>query len=202
MRLSEISGTAIPVEGNDIDTDRIIPARYLKEITFTNMGEYAFYDERFEESGAPKTHSFNDPRYAGASILIVNKNFGCGSSREHAPQAILRSGIRAIVGESFAEIFAGNCTVLGIPTVVLSAEEIGTLMSAVKQNPKLRIRVSLAEKTLTCDGRTLALQVPDTVWKALTEGTWDSTRLMLANLDKVRKTAAKLPYLSGFAGAA
>ena len=119
-KVVKVTGTVIPMRGNDIDTDRIIPARYLKEITFARMGEYPFYDERFDSAGKPKAHPFNDPKYRGASILFVNKNFGCGSSREHAPQALFRFGIHAIVGESFAAIFAGNCVVMGIPTVTFT----------------------------------------------------------------------------------
>ncbi len=115
-KINQIEGKAVPVEGNDIDTDRIIPARYLKEITFTNMGKYPFYDERFDAEGKPKGHPFDLPQFQGAHLLFVNQNFGCGSSREHAPQALMRWGVRAVVGESFAEIFAGNCTMLGIPT--------------------------------------------------------------------------------------
>lgn len=198
VNITQVEGTAVPVEGNDIDTDRIIPARYLKEITFTNMGKYAFYDERFDEKGNSKPHPLNDPKYKGASIMVVNKNFGCGSSREHAPQAIMRFGIKAVVGESFAEIFSGNCTIMGIPTVTAGEKEIADLMAAVKQNPKIPVRISLTDQKLTYGQKTATLHVSGFVRKALTEGTWDSTQLMLANLDKVKKTAVRLPYVGGF----
>ncbi|OGH63885.1 MAG: hypothetical protein A3I06_06255, partial [Candidatus Lindowbacteria bacterium RIFCSPLOWO2_02_FULL_62_12] len=190
--------TGICVEGNDIDTDRIIPARFMKEITFANMGRYAFYDQRFDERGAAKPHPFNDPRFQGARLLIVNKNFGCGSSREHAPQALMRSGIRAVLGESFAEIFAGNCTAMGVPTVTASESEIADLMAAVRQTPALGLRLSLADRTLSYHTKRVPVCLSDVVRRAFLEGTWDSTSLMLANLDQVRRTAGRLAYLNRF----
>lgn len=198
VKIVKISGTAMPIRGNDIDTDRIIPARYLKEVTFARMGEYPFFDERFDSSGKKKDHPFNDPEYRGASILFVNKNFGCGSSREHAPQAIYRFGIKAIVGESFAAIFAGNCTMMGLPAVVVGAKEIDQLMKSVEENPRTQYHVDLATKTLSYGDIKIAIDLPETYRTALTEGSWDSTALLRANLDQVKKTAAKLPYMSGF----
>lgn len=200
MKITEVTGTAVPVEGNDIDTDRIIPARYMKEVTFANMGQYAFHDARFDSDGRPKSHPFNDPEYRGASILIVNKNFGCGSSREHAPQALMRTGIRAVVGESFAEIFSGNCTVMGIPTATASESGIASLIAAVKQNPRLPLRLSLAGLTLSFGETSIPVHIPPHIRRALTEGIWDSTRLLLANLDQAKQTAARLPYVRGFSG--
>ena len=138
LQRRQITGTGIPVPGNDIDTDRIIPARFMKCVTFDGLEQYAFYDERFS-GDTPKAHPFNDDRFLGGSILIVNKNFGCGSSREHAPQALVRFGMRAIIGESFAEIFAGNCTALGVPAVTASQDHITQLMQAVESDPKIRI---------------------------------------------------------------
>ena len=146
VKITQVSGTAVPIRGNDIDTDRIIPARYLKEPTFARMGDYPFFDERFDAAGKKKDHPFNDPEYRGASILFVNKNFGCGSSREHAPQALYRFGIKAIVGESFAAIFAGNCTMMGLPTVVVDAKEIAQLMKGVEDNPRTEYTVDLAKQ--------------------------------------------------------
>lgn len=198
LKIIRIQGTAMPMRGNDIDTDRIIPARYLKEVTFARMGEYPFFDERFDASGRKKDHPFNDPEYKGAAILFVNKNFGCGSSREHAPQALHRFGIKAIVGESFAAIFAGNCTIMGVPTVTAGAGQIEQLMKSVEENPGTQYTLDLASKTIFYDGQTIAVDLPETYRTALTAGSWDSTALLRANLEQVRKTAAKLPYLSGF----
>jgi 3-isopropylmalate/(R)-2-methylmalate dehydratase small subunit len=200
VRVTRIRGTAVPIRGNDIDTDRIIPARYLKEPTFTRMGEYPFFDERFDASGRRKDHPFNDPEYKGAGVLFVNKNFGCGSSREHAPQALYRFGIQVIVGESFAAIFAGNCTMMGVPTVTVSAKEMEQLMKSVEENPRTEYTVDLEAKTLSYGDCKIAIDLPETYRIALTTGSWDSTALLRANLEEVRKTAAKLPYISGFSG--
>ncbi|MGH7872712.1 MAG: 3-isopropylmalate dehydratase small subunit [Candidatus Binatia bacterium] len=199
VKITKISGTAVPIRGNDIDTDRIIPARYLKEVTFARMGEYPFFDERFDGSGKKKDHPFNDSEYKGASLLFVNKNFGCGSSREHAPQALYRFGIQAIVGESFAAIFAGNCTMMGVPAVVVGAKEIDRLMKSVEEDPRTEYRIDLETKTLSYGNQQIAVDLPETYRIALTAGSWDSTALLRANLDQVRKTAAKLPYMTGFA---
>ena len=199
VKISKVSGTAIPVRGNDIDTDRIIPARYLKEPTFSRMGEYPFFDERFDAQGKPKPHPFNDPKYRGGSVLLVNKNFGCGSSREHAPQALYRFGIRAIVGESFAAIFAGNCVVMGLPTATVHERDIAELMQIIESNPQAGFTLDLEAKTLTCStGETVPVDLPDSTRIALLEGSWDSTTMLHANLGKVKKLAANLPYMTGF----
>jgi 3-isopropylmalate/(R)-2-methylmalate dehydratase small subunit len=198
VKITKISGTALPMKGNDIDTDRIIPARYLKEVTFARMGEYPFFDERFDAAGKKKDHVFNDPEYRGAAILFVNKNFGCGSSREHAPQALYRFGLKAIVGESFAAIFAGNCTMMGVPTVTVNAKEMEQLMKSVEEEPRTEYTIDLEAKTLTYGGHTIAIDLPETYRRALTSGSWDSTALLRANLEQVKKTAAKLPYIGNF----
>jgi len=200
VKITKISGTAIPVRGNDIDTDRIIPARYLKEVTFARMGEYPFFDERFDEAGKQKPHPFNDPKYKGASILLVNKNFGCGSSREHAPQALFRFGIHAIVGESFAAIFAGNCTMMGVPTVTVSHDQVELMMKSVKQAPQTQFTVDIEQKTIAFGEHRIAIDLPETYRSALSSGSWDSTALLRSNLEQVKKTASKLPYMSGFSG--
>ena len=200
VKITAISGTAVPIRGNDIDTDRIIPARYLKEPTFARMGDYPFFDERFDPTGKKKDHPLNDPEYRGASILFVNKNFGCGSSREHAPQALYRFGIKAIVGESFAAIFAGNCTMMGLPAVVVGAKEIDQLIKSVEENPRTEYSVDLQSKTISYGNQKLRFDMPETYRTALTQGYWDSTALLRANLDQVKRTAAKLPYMSGFNG--
>jgi len=199
-KIIQVSGTAVPIRGNDIDTDRIIPARYLKEVTFARMGEYPFFDERFDASGKLKPHPLNDPQYKGASILFVNKNFGCGSSREHAPQALYRYGIHAIVGESFAAIFAGNCTMMGVPTVTVSHEQVELMMKAVEQNPRTQFIVDIEKKTITFGEQRIVIDLPETYRSALISGSWDSTALLRANLAQVKKTASQLPYMNGFAG--
>ena len=198
VKITAISGTAVPIRGNDIDTDRIIPARYLKEPTFARMGDYPFFDERFDPSGKKKDHPLNDPEYRGASILFVNKNFGCGSSREHAPQALYRFGIKTIVGESFAAIFAGNCTMMGLPAVVVGAKEMDQLIKSVEENPRTEYSVDLESKTISYGNQKVRFDMPETYRTALTQGYWDSTALLRANLDQVKLTAAKLPYMSGF----
>ena len=197
-KVTEVVGTVVPVRGNDIDTDRIIPARYLKEVTFSRMGDFPFYDERFDAEGKPKSHPFNDPKYTGASILFVNKNFGCGSSREHAPQAILRYGVHAIVGESFAAIFAGNCVMLGIPAVIVSAEDMDALMKSVESAPETVYKVDLTTMTLSYGNGTVPIDLPESHKNALVTGAWDSTAVLRANLTKVKEVASKLPYMSGF----
>ena len=200
VKIVKISGTAVPMRGNDIDTDRIVPARYLKEVTFARMGDYPFFDERYSSDGKKKDHPFNDPEYRGAAILFVNKNFGCGSSREHAPQALNRFGIKVIVGESFAAIFAGNCTMMGVPTVTVGEKEIQQLLKCVEENPKTDFTVDLASKTLTYGNVKIAIDLPDSYRTALMEGSWDSTALLRATLGQVRSTASKLPYINNFAG--
>ncbi|MGH7740008.1 MAG: 3-isopropylmalate dehydratase small subunit [bacterium] len=198
-KINQIEGRAVPVEGNDIDTDRIIPARYLKEITFTNMGKYPFYDERFDAEGKPKGHPFDLPAFQGAHLLFVNQNFGCGSSREHAPQSLMRWGVRAIVGESFAEIFAGNCTMLGIPTVTATQADIQKLQALAQTNPQTLFALDLEKKVLSADGQAhLKFEIHESKRNALINGTWDSTGLLLANAGKTAAVAKKLPYVNGF----
>ncbi len=197
-KITNVSGRAIVVRGNDIDTDRIIPARYLKEPTFARMGDYPFFDERFDAAGKTKPHPFNDPKFKGASLLFVNKNFGCGSSREHAPQALYRFGVHAVVGESFAAIFAGNCVMIGMPTVTVGEREIEDLMGLADSKPETSFALDIEAKRLAYDGKSIPVDIPETHRKALVDGSWDSTGMLRANLDKVKATAAKLPYMTGF----
>ncbi len=193
--VESVSGTGVPIRGNDIDTDQIIPARFMKVVTFDGLGEFAFFDVRFDENDEEKDHPFNDDRYQGASVMVVNANFGCGSSREHAPQALMRWGIDAVIGESFAEIFAGNCLALGIPTVTADTETIETLQAWVEENPDGEIAVDVAAETVTYGDTTVDVTVDDAQRKALVEGVWDTTALMKANAGEVAKTAAELPYI-------
>ena len=196
-KVTAIKGRAVPVVGDDIDTDRIIPARYLKEITFSRMGEYPFFDERFNKDGSQKDHAFNKPEFQGASVLLGNVNFGCGSSREHAPQALVRWGVRAIVAESFAEIFAGNCVMLGTPAVVASKSDVAALQALAASQPATEFVVDLEKLEVRAGTLTVKVTMPPSRRNALVEGTWDSTALLLANADKVKTAAGRLPHPSG-----
>jgi 3-isopropylmalate/(R)-2-methylmalate dehydratase small subunit len=196
--IREITGRAVAVRGNDIDTDRIIPARYMKELTFDSLGQYSFQDQRFDASGGRTDHPFNDPRYRGAKILLVNANFGCGSSREHAPQALMRWGIRAVVGESFAEIFAGNCSAIGVPTLKVSAEEIEQLMKRVEAEPATEFRIDLESRSLQAGDFRLTFSLPESQARVLLNGTWDTTSTLLEALKEIQATAARLPYVKDF----
>lgn len=198
QEVTHISGTGISVRGNDIDTDQIIPARFMKVVSFEGLGEYAFHDMRFNEKGQPKIHPFNDQRYNRGSILIVNGNFGCGSSREHAPQAIMRWGIQAIVGESFAEIFAGNCTAMGVPAICLSPAQVRELQATVEEAPETVIDIDLPSRTLKAETVEWTFELPDAYRNALTAGSWDSTSVLMANLENIRQTAERLPYMNDF----
>ncbi len=193
-----IRGRAIPLPGNDIDTDRIIPARYLKFVTFDDLGQFVFQDERFDENGREKEHPFNDDRFAGAEILLVNDNFGCGSSREHAPQSLMRAGIRGIVGESFGEIFAGNCTALGIPSVKLKHEEVEFLMSSVNENPAGEIVLNLEKKSVSLGDTVYTFKMPESYRESLVSGSWDTTAALLENKDLIDKKLDELPYVAGY----
>ncbi|SFR47911.1 3-isopropylmalate/(R)-2-methylmalate dehydratase small subunit [Halogeometricum rufum] len=190
-----VSGTGIPIRGNDIDTDQIIPARFMKVVTFDGLGQFAFFDLRFDDDDEPKDHPMNEDRFKDSSVMVVNANFGCGSSREHAPQALMRWGIDAIVGESFAEIFAGNCLALGIPTVTADHETISELQSWVEENPDGDIEVDVEAETVTYGGKTVDVTVDDAQRKALVDGVWDTTALMKSNRQAVRDTVDSLPYV-------
>lgn len=199
--IKQVSGRAVAVPGNDIDTDRIMPARYLRCITFENIGQYLFQDERVDPAtGKPKPHPLNDPAFKGASVLVVNKNFGCGSSREHAPQGILRYGFKAVIGESFAEIFAGNCTAIGLPAVTAEPEDVKKLMDFIKSQPGAPVTVDLEAQVVSYGGLSFPVEVKESSRRMFLEGTWDSTATLLAARDSVRKTAEKIPYLKWLHG--
>jgi 3-isopropylmalate/(R)-2-methylmalate dehydratase small subunit len=195
--IDRIEGRACVLRGNDIDTDRVIPARFLRAITFDGLGEHAFEDDRIQAKG---DHPFDDERFAGASILIVGANFGCGSSREHAPQALMRWGFRAFIGESFAEIFAGNCTALGLPYVTLETDDLAALMDSVVLDPEQQVIVDLEARTVISRAGTLAVKIPDSVRSQLLEGSWNATHVLLDAGDAIEATAARIPYLDDFSG--
>ncbi len=195
MSRALVSGRGLPLRGDDVDTDRIIPARYMKGVTFDGLGDYVFRDARFDEAGRPTAHPFNDPRFAGASILVVNRNFGCGSSREHAPQALARAGIAALVGESFAEIFAGNCVTLGLPAARVSADDARALQGLVEADPSLVVEIDLEAGQVRAGSRCVESSMPESHRKALATGLWDSTAELLPGAKAARELAARLPYL-------
>ena len=201
QRITRIEGTALPMRGNDIDTDRIIPARYLRSVTFEGMERGLFEDERTGSTAGDKAktpHPFDNPSYTGASVLLVNRNFGCGSSREHAPQALMRAGIRAIVGESFSEIFFGNSLLIGLPCVTASAEDMRALMDRVEARPDVRATVDLTAGTCQANGFTCAIGLPPNAREAFITGAWDTTGLLLERYAEVDAVSAKLPYVNGF----
>ncbi|MBX3024740.1 3-isopropylmalate dehydratase small subunit [bacterium] len=200
VRITRVSGRPIPLRGNDIDTDRIIPARYLKAVTFDGLGAAAFYDERFDAQGNSKGHIMDDPRFQakGPRVAVVNKNFGCGSSREHAPQAMLRWGVKALVGESFADIFFGNCVALGMPCVTASEADVGRLLAAVEADPSQELIVDVEGQTATYGPLTVPARLPAGIRNQFLAGTWDATRVLLEATSKIKATAARLPYVSGF----
>jgi 3-isopropylmalate/(R)-2-methylmalate dehydratase small subunit len=202
IRITQVKGRPIPLRGNDIDTDRIIPARFMKAITFDGLGRYVFVDVRFDAQGRSRGHVMDDPRFEakGPRIALVNKNFGCGSSREHAPQALLRWGIKALVGESFADIFFGNCVTLGMPCVCAREADVLALMAAVEEDPTHDLTVDVDALTVTYRGTAYPVTLPASARSQLLEGTWDATRILLQAEEQVRQTAARLPYLKGFAG--
>lgn len=191
----EVAGTGVPIRGNDIDTDQIIPARFMKVVTFDGLGQFAFFDVRYDDDDNQKDHPMNEDRFSDANVMVVNDNFGCGSSREHAPQALMRWGIDAFIGESFAEIFAGNCLALGMPTVTADHETIADLQDWVEENPDDEIDIDVAEEAVTYGDQTVDVTVDDAQRKALVEGIWDTTALMSANENEIERTAQSLPYV-------
>ena len=193
--VDHVSGTGIPLRGNDIDTDQVIPARFMKVVTFDGLGEFAFFDQRFDDEDNPKDHPMNEERFRDASVMVVNSNFGCGSSREHAPQALMRWGIDALIGESFAEIFAGNCLALGIPTVTADHETVDALQRWVDDNPDGEIEIDVDSETITYGSNEISVTVDDGQRKALVDGIWDTTALMKANQQAIQETADSLPYV-------
>jgi 3-isopropylmalate/(R)-2-methylmalate dehydratase small subunit len=193
-QITHISGRGIPLRGNDMDTDRIMPARYLRVVSFEGLEQHLFEDDRKTNP----QHPFNNPRYAGATILVVNENFGCGSSREHAPQGLARAGIRAIVGESFSEIFLGNSSMLGLPCFSGDGPVIDRLQSLLESAPETVVEANVATGIVIAGALRISATVPQAFRDAFLSGQWNPTAMLLADFDQVRAVAARLPYVSGF----
>jgi 3-isopropylmalate/(R)-2-methylmalate dehydratase small subunit len=194
QNITQVFGSGVPLLIDDIDTDRIIPARFLRCVTFDGLGDHAFEDDRLQD----KSHPFDDARYKSGSILIGGRNFGCGSSREHAPQALMRWGIKAIVAESFAEIFFGNCTTLGIPCVTATRSELDRLTTAVIANPPVILTIDLLSKTLQAGEFSFGVEILESARSSLTTGNWDFLGQLLEGEAEVKQTSGHLPYMTGF----
>ena len=195
-KILEVTGTCVPAAGDDVDTDRIIPARYLKCVTFEGLGEFLFYDVRFDEKGRPKNFPLNDARFTGATILIAGRNFGCGSSREHAPQAIYRYGFRAIVAESFAEIFFGNSTTLGLPCVTVSRHDLGRIRNIVESEPKSEMTVDLTKETIHLGNDEFPASILPSARDALINGRWDPIAELLEARALVEERVGQMSYMA------
>jgi 3-isopropylmalate/(R)-2-methylmalate dehydratase small subunit len=189
-----VSGRGLPLRGNDIDTDRIMPARFLVSVSFEGLERHLFEDDR----AADRAHAFNDPRYAGASILIVNANFGCGSSREHAPQGIARAGFGAVIGESFSEIFQGNAAVIGLPCFVAAHDAVAQLQTLVERTPEVHITADVASGAITAGALRIDASVPSALRDAFVSGQWNPTAMLLDRFEDVQAVASRLPYIRGF----
>jgi 3-isopropylmalate/(R)-2-methylmalate dehydratase small subunit len=190
-RIFRVAGRGLPLRGHDIDTDRIIPARFLRAVSFDGLERHVFEDDR---TGGG--HPFDHPAYQGAAVLVVNRNFGCGSSREHAPQAIQRWGIRAIVGEGYSEIFFGNAVQLGLPCLTAGPDDVEALMALVERAPETTIEVDLEGQRVSADALRMRATMPDAAREALVSGLWDGTGLLLEDFDVVRTVVARLPYVA------
>jgi len=192
--ITRVAGRAIALRGDDIDTDRIMPARFLKAVSFEGLERHVFEDDR----AADPAHPFNDARHAGAALMVVNRNFGCGSSREHAPQGLQRFGIRAIVGESFSEIFQGNAAMIGMPCFVADRAAIERLQAAVERDPSAPVIADVETGTVRAGAVDVAATLPAAVRDGFLSGRWNPTAMLLDRFDEVRAVARRLPYVSGF----
>jgi len=197
-RITRIEGTGLPLRGNNIDTDRIIPARFLRSVTFEGLENHLFEDDVAQATERGTPHPIADDKYRTASILVVNGNFGCGSSREHAPQAIRRKGFRAVVGESFSEIFFGNSVAMGMPCLTAAPADIQRLQGAIDAEPSLPIVVDLEAQRVRCGGWEMAASLPAAARESFLDGSWDGTALLLDRFEEVERTASRLPYVAGW----
>ncbi len=195
-KITQVSGRAVYVPGNDIDTDRIIPARFMKCVTFDGLGEFLFFDVRHTPEGVPTGHPIDQPGHKGARILLTGANFGCGSSREHAPQAIHKAGFRAVIAENFAEIFFGNSTTLGIPCVNAAREDIAKVAAAVQKDPSIEVTVDVAALEVRFGDDRIPVTQRDSARDALINGRWDAIGELIEGIPAVKATAARLPYLA------
>ena len=197
-RIVRVEGTGLPLRGQDIDTDRIIPARFLRSVSFEGLETHLFEDDIQQMQAQGATHALVDPRYTGASVLVVNRNFGCGSSREHAPQAIRRRGFGAVVGESFSEIFFGNSVALGMPCVTASPADVDRLQTLIEAQPDVRIALDLERQTLRCGDLEASITLPAAARESFMDGSWDATGLLLDQFEEVEAAARRLPYATGW----
>ncbi len=193
--IKQVTGSGVALLLDDIDTDRIIPARFLRCVTFDGLGEYAFEDDRQQDPN----HPFNNEKYQSGSVLVAGRNFGCGSSREHAPQSLIRWGIKAIIAESFAEIFFGNCTALGTPAVCASRDDLEKLTELIEEDPKREITVDVESKKVTSGDFECNITILDSARNALLSGQWDFMNLLLENETAIKETSQDIPYLNQFA---
>jgi len=194
-KITQVTGRGVAVPGDDIDTDRIIPARFMKCVTFDGLGEYAFYDERRQEDGSEKSHPLNEPGFAGASILLSGSNFGCGSSREHAPQALYRFGFRAVLAESFAEIFFGNSITLGMPCLTMAAADLKALSGLIERDPEILLTIDITEGKVTAADMDFPASLPGHAKEALLEGKWDAIADLLEGIPQVKSKMSQLAYV-------
>ncbi len=194
-KVRRIAGRALPLRGDNIDTDRIIPARFLKAITFEGLEHHLFEDDRTQLEADGQKHPTADPKYGGATILLENSNFGCGSSREHAPQAIRRSGVRAVVGESFSEIFFGNSVALGMPCMTADRRTVEALMDIVENDPATEVVIDLDSMIAAAGTTSFPIMLPKATREAFLDGSWDATGLLLDRFEEVERVASRLPYL-------
>ena len=192
--ITVVTGRALPLRGDELDTDRIMPARFLRAVTFEGLERHVFEDDRKDNPN----HPFNDARYAGASILVVNKNFGCGSSREHAPQGLIRYGIKAIVGESYSEIFLGNSSVLGMPCFTTDKASIDKLHALIEAHPETIVDANVSTGVITAGDLTIQAHLPAALRDSFLSDQWNPTAMLLGDFDQVRTTASRLPYVAGF----
>ena len=194
--VTQVTGPAVYIPGADIDTDRIIPARFMKCITFDGLGEFAFYDVRFDEHGHRTAHPLNDPRFAGASILLAGLNFGCGSSREHAPQSLRKYGFNGVIAESFAEIFFGNSTTLAMPCVIASAADLAALREQIEADPLTLVTIDVVElRARSSGGLDFPVTMPESAREALVSGRWDPIQELLDNIPAIEAKASELHYV-------